>query len=227
MCGGLLNYDWVNVPLVYTQVVTLAVYTFLVSKVFGSQYLDPAKKYPGHDNDLYVPFFTLLQFFFYMGWLKVAEALINPFGEDDDDFDMNWFIDRNIQVSYLIVDEMHAEHPDLVEDKYWDTTFPELPYTVAANTVNNLENPFIGATENIELTGSEAEFLPLNDSNTDEATDNATKVNVDAVNVQGNASGTLSGLPDADFRGTPPGSCEDPSAPVGSEWAEAAARVSG
>ena len=116
MIGGLSGYDWINVPLVYTQVVTLAVYTFVVSKLFGSQYLDPAKKYPDHDYDFYVPFFTLLQFFFYMGWLKVAEALINPFGEDDDDFDMNWFIDRNIQVSYLIVDDMHAEHPDLVED---------------------------------------------------------------------------------------------------------------
>jgi hypothetical protein len=29
------------------------------------------------------------------GWWQVAEALINPFGEDDDDFEMNWLIDRH------------------------------------------------------------------------------------------------------------------------------------
>ena len=71
MAGTLLNYDWINIPLVYTQVVTLAVYTFLLSTLMGSQFLDSKKQYKGYEVDLIVPVFTFLQFFFYMGWLKV------------------------------------------------------------------------------------------------------------------------------------------------------------
>ncbi|KAG8137872.1 hypothetical protein E2320_003814 [Naja naja] len=96
-CSLLFGYDWVGIPLVYTQVVTLAVYTFFFTCLIGRQFLDPDQSIPGHDLDLYIPIFTLLQFFFYAGWLKVAEQLINPFGEDDDDFETNWCIDRNLQ----------------------------------------------------------------------------------------------------------------------------------
>ncbi|KAI6188316.1 RUN domain containing protein [Aphelenchoides besseyi] len=34
--------------------------------------------------DLYVPIMTILQFLFYIGWVKVAEVLLNPLGDDDD-----------------------------------------------------------------------------------------------------------------------------------------------
>ncbi|XP_039554139.1 bestrophin-2-like, partial [Passer montanus] len=96
-CSLLFHYDWISVPLVYTQVVTIAVYTFLLTCLLGRQFLDPSRGYPGHELDLGVPVFTLLQLFFYLGWLKVAEQLINPFGEDDDDFETNTLIDRNFQ----------------------------------------------------------------------------------------------------------------------------------
>lgn len=52
----------------------------------------------GAKLDLAYPFFLTLQFAFFVGWLKVAETLINPFGEDDDDFELNRLIDRHIQV---------------------------------------------------------------------------------------------------------------------------------
>lgn len=34
--------------------------------------------------------------------MKVAEALLNPLGEDDDDFECNYLIDRNIAVRKLV-----------------------------------------------------------------------------------------------------------------------------
>ncbi|XP_050024895.1 bestrophin-4-like isoform X1 [Dermacentor andersoni] len=133
-CGSLFNYDWISIPLVYTQVTTLAVYTFFLATLFGSQGLNPEAGYKGHEIDLYVPIFNFLRFSFYMGWLKVAETLVNPFGEDDDDFEMNYVIDRNIQVSYLVVDEMHQNHPELLKDQYWNEVLaPELPYTLASS----------------------------------------------------------------------------------------------
>ncbi|NXR84861.1 BEST3 protein, partial [Hypocryptadius cinnamomeus] len=53
------------------QVVTLAVYTFFFACLIGRQFLDTDQGYQGHDLDIYIPIFTLLQFFFYAGWLKV------------------------------------------------------------------------------------------------------------------------------------------------------------
>ena len=126
----------------------------------GQQWIEDKGKDQGYSNrvDLYFPFFSLLQFFFYMGWLKVAEQLINPFGEDDDDFEVNWMIDRNLQVSYLIVDEMHHDHPELLKDQYWDSVLTtELPYTVAS--MNNREQPPEASTANIEVSANKAEII--------------------------------------------------------------------
>ncbi|CAG0895710.1 unnamed protein product, partial [Darwinula stevensoni] len=103
LCGKCHHINIINIPLVYPQVVSIAVYAFFLSCLMGRQFLDPSKNYPHHTLDLIVPFFTIFQFMFYMGWLKVAETLINPFGEDDDDFELNWLIDRHIKVSFIAV----------------------------------------------------------------------------------------------------------------------------
>jgi hypothetical protein len=65
---------------------------------------------------------------------------------------MNWMIDRNLQVSYLIVDEMHSDYPELVRDHFWDNVFPEMPYTAAAEETRG-GNPQIGAASNIQVRG--------------------------------------------------------------------------
>uniref|UniRef100_A0A1I8NFW5 Bestrophin homolog n=1 Tax=Musca domestica TaxID=7370 RepID=A0A1I8NFW5_MUSDO len=183
-CGLLISYDTISVPLVYTQVVTLAVYSFFLCSVMGQQWTE--NKVVANSNylnkvDLYFPVFTTLQFFFYMGWLKVAESLINPFGEDDDDFEVNWMVDRNLQVSYLIVDEMHHEHPELLKDQYWDEVFPnELPYTIASERFRE-EHPE-PSTAKIEVSKTAAMPTVMSSVRIDDMADDASGIHFTAGN---------------------------------------------
>ncbi|XP_016977558.1 bestrophin-2 isoform X4 [Drosophila rhopaloa] len=183
-CGLLISYDTISVPLVYTQVVTLAVYSYFLTCCMGQQWTDG--KMVGNTTyqnkvDLYFPVFTTLQFFFYMGWLKVAESLINPFGEDDDDFEVNWMVDRNLQVSYLIVDEMHHDHPELLKDQYWDEVFPnELPYTIAAERFR--ENHPEPSTAKIEVPKNAAMPSTMSSVRIDEMADDASGIHFSAGN---------------------------------------------
>ncbi|XP_009477727.1 bestrophin-4 [Pelecanus crispus] len=144
-CSMLFHYDWISIPLVYTQVVTIAVYSFFAFCLIGRQFLEPLEPGQEGDLDMYVPLSTLLQFFFYAGWLKVAEQIINPFGEDDDDFETNKLIDRNLQVSLLSVDDMYQNLPPAVKDKYWNESTAQPPYTMAT-AAETLKPSFLGST---------------------------------------------------------------------------------
>uniref|UniRef100_A0A8C8SRF7 Bestrophin homolog n=1 Tax=Pelusios castaneus TaxID=367368 RepID=A0A8C8SRF7_9SAUR len=149
-CSMLFHYDWISIPLVYTQVVTIAVYSFFAFCVIGRQFLEPLDPDQDQDLDLYVPLTTLLQFFFYAGWLKVAEQIINPFGEDDDDFETNKLIDRNLQVSLLSVDDMYQNLPPTGKDKYWNESTAQPPYTIAT-AAETLKPSFLGSTFDMRM----------------------------------------------------------------------------
>jgi hypothetical protein len=113
---------------VYVQVVTIAVYFYFFTALFANQETRRTESdHIGFDSFDAHPIILTLEFIFYMGWLKVAEALLNPFGMDDDDFDVNSMIDRNLQMSYLIIDDMHNEHPELLKDLYWNGIPQSLP----------------------------------------------------------------------------------------------------
>ncbi|XP_055535467.1 bestrophin-4 [Wyeomyia smithii] len=160
--GGLIGYDTVCVPLVYTQVVTLVLYSYFTAAIMGSQMIPTydEKTHTYMELDVYFPLFTALQFVFYVGWLKVAEVLINPFGEDDDDIELNWLIDRHIKASYMIVDEMHDEHPELLKDQYWEEVVPkDLPYTVASEHYRREEPK--GSAEQYVVKESEAVYANI------------------------------------------------------------------
>ncbi|KAM3603916.1 uncharacterized protein V6R79_004014 [Siganus canaliculatus] len=156
-CSLLFHYDWISIPLVYTQVVTIAVYSFFAFCVIGRQFLNPAKGYKDHALDMYIPVFTLLQFFFYAGWLKVGELIINPFGEDDDDFETNQLIDRNIQVSMLAVDDMYQNLAPLVKDKHWAHRHFSIPYTLST-AAESLRPAFKGSTFDMRMSMEDLEI---------------------------------------------------------------------
>ena len=58
--------------------------------------------------------------------------MINPFGNDDEDFELNWIIDRHLKVSFLGVDILNVDPPPLIKDNYFDEMDIKLPYTQAA-----------------------------------------------------------------------------------------------
>lgn len=130
-CGVLMIYNQINIPLVYVHVVTIAVYTYFTTEMMAQQII--FRKGSSESHTIigsiadYIPFLFILQFLFYMGWLKVAETMMNPFGSDDDDFEVNYMIDRNLQMSYLIVDEMHNDYPELLKDQFWNKIPHKLP----------------------------------------------------------------------------------------------------
>ncbi len=59
-------------PFDESQVVTIATYSYFVACTIGRQYLNPKSDEVDYKQlDLYFPGFTLLEFVFYVGWLKV------------------------------------------------------------------------------------------------------------------------------------------------------------
>lgn len=70
--------------------------------------------------------------------------MINPFGEDDDDFEANWIIDRNLELSFIAVDDLYMKHPKLEKDDYWNSKKVQPPYTAAA--MSHKVDPFMGST---------------------------------------------------------------------------------
>ena len=54
---------------------------------------------------------------------------------------------------------MHAEHPELIRDQYWDAVLPdELPHTVASQPFRS--SPYMGSTAHLEMSAEQAEPYP-------------------------------------------------------------------
>jgi len=65
-----------------------------------------------------------------------------------------------LQAAYMIVDEMHEEHPELLKDQYWEEVVPkDLPYTVASECYRRAEPK--GSAQDYKVKESDALYANL------------------------------------------------------------------
>jgi len=122
-------YDWVCIPLVYTQTCSVVVYGYFAFCLIGHQYISS-------DADLYIPYLTLLQFIFFVGWFKVAQDLMRPFGEDDDDMELNVILDRHCAVAVNFAEQLCSLNPS-------QKSPPETPMNGEANSPTSESTNFV------------------------------------------------------------------------------------
>uniref|UniRef100_A0A7I4YQJ0 Bestrophin homolog n=1 Tax=Haemonchus contortus TaxID=6289 RepID=A0A7I4YQJ0_HAECO len=145
----LCHFDWVPIPIAYPQVVFLAVRVYFVICTVSRQFILSADAKNRSAVDLFVPFMTILQFIFFVGWMKVAEALLNPLGEDDDDFECNFLIDQNIANGLSIVDNTYNTCPELLPDRL---SYPNYDPIYSEESQRwGVDNTLIGSAEGIEV----------------------------------------------------------------------------
>ncbi|GFR27885.1 uncharacterized protein TNCT_162431 [Trichonephila clavata] len=85
--------------------------------------------------------------------------ILNPYGEDDDDFELNWCLDRSVHLTYLVVDNLQLKHPKVTKDFFWDEMEPILPQT--RQSAKFFVHPQLGSAFNLEV--EEAEYLPMDE----------------------------------------------------------------
>ncbi|KAK0424622.1 hypothetical protein QR680_008754 [Steinernema hermaphroditum] len=161
--SDIISYDWVPIPLAYTQIVVVAVYAHVINAVLSQQIID------AEDTLFFSSFalsavFTVIEIIFYLGWLKSAQVMLNPFGFDDDDFEVNWLIDRHWNIIYRMLDKTFDVNdcPALITAKDVDDN-AELPHTVGSGILlaKKQNHPMVGSVVRMQIRGSEAEQVQL------------------------------------------------------------------
>uniref|UniRef100_A0A914CL60 Bestrophin homolog n=1 Tax=Acrobeloides nanus TaxID=290746 RepID=A0A914CL60_9BILA len=147
--SSLLRYDWVPIPLVYAQVIFLAVRLYFIICLVSRQFIVPEHTKHKDRVDLWIPYTTILQFIVYMGWMEVAEALMNPLGDDDDDLECNYVIDKNLITGLTLVEQSQKDLPDLVKDDFWDSKFIVPLYGL--NAADRSVHPLQGSASLVNL----------------------------------------------------------------------------
>ncbi|GMT00886.1 hypothetical protein PENTCL1PPCAC_23060, partial [Pristionchus entomophagus] len=148
------SFDWINVPLVYSQVVSLSTSVYFIMCLIARQYISlPKEQDIRWRVDYILPYFTMGEFICLVGWLKCAQVMINPFGQDDDDFEVDTLIERNLAVSMSMVDDLYDRAPPLARME-----IKHLPGILDPNK----KNPMVGSAVPMKMQPNDMKMVDPN-----------------------------------------------------------------
>jgi len=79
---------------------------------------------------------------------------------------MNYILDRNIQVAYMMADDVHGQLPPLQKDLYWGERNPILPHTRAS--MKKRDNVFEGHLADMKLDDEDMHIITAEEMNVDQ-----------------------------------------------------------
>ena len=105
------KYQHNPLPLIYGQAVMVAIYSWIILGVFGSQYVsDDVDEMDALAIIRTFPFFQIVKIVLMYAWLKVAHIIRNPFGSDQHyDINLEQMLDQNIWKASLSI--KHMDNP--------------------------------------------------------------------------------------------------------------------
>uniref|UniRef100_A0AC35G6W5 Bestrophin homolog n=1 Tax=Panagrolaimus sp. PS1159 TaxID=55785 RepID=A0AC35G6W5_9BILA len=156
---NLLKFDWVPIPLVYQQLVTFCVRLYFFICLFTRQIIK-------HDDEglpecllFWIPITTIIEFIVYMGWLKVAEDMLHPLGEEFDNLECNYIIDKNLITGLSLVDNGGKAFPTPKKDAFWDKQKIAPLYSI--DTADRYVSPMIGSVAEVNFVKNVKEIVMI------------------------------------------------------------------
>uniref|UniRef100_A0A915DRC3 Bestrophin homolog n=1 Tax=Ditylenchus dipsaci TaxID=166011 RepID=A0A915DRC3_9BILA len=135
-----------ELPALFTQVALVAPFVYFMVCLVGKQYIVDPQRYTGlnYTVDYVVPFYTIYEFIIYVGWIKAAMSMLNPFGLGQDDFEVEYLIKRNEAYSRVLLDDLYEQVP-----KPKDFVFCDLVPKGKKHV--GCPRPLVGSTANINV----------------------------------------------------------------------------
>jgi hypothetical protein len=102
-CASCLFQIYLPFPLVLSQLVTILTYIYVLITVLAQQdiYQVEGAEELQWEPVFYFPFFTCLEALVYIGALRVGQIYTNPLGNNDDDYEIVSFFNRNLRLAHV------------------------------------------------------------------------------------------------------------------------------